>query len=137
MTTHDHERERALAATGHTSGDQRPSGRRLEQDDPRSSTEGLRFELRSIGLGQGAILTVIGAVGDDDVAELCTQLHTVLDAAPTIAVVNLSGVPRCAPTGVRVLCAAREHAHAGGIDLYLVPPSDPDARAWLSAASLA
>jgi hypothetical protein len=52
-------------------------------------------------------------------------------------VVDLSRVPRCAPTGVHVLTAARDHARSVGIDVHLMHLNSPDARAWLQAAHLA
>lgn len=68
----------------------------------------------------GARITVSGPIDHDAAALLSRHLHGVFAGAATAVMVDLSGVPRCNATGVRVLVAARDHARSTGTELHLM-----------------
>jgi anti-anti-sigma regulatory factor len=89
-----------------------------------SITPGATIEVRHVDAADGVIITMTGVIGRNDAAILSKQLHTELDAAPTVVVVNLSQVHSCDPTGREVLATARGRAQAAGIALHVIAPSD-------------
>jgi ABC-type transporter Mla MlaB component len=82
------------------------------------------IEVRHVDAAGGVLITMAGVIGRNDAAILSKQLHTALDAAPTVLVVNLSQVVSCDQAGPEVLATARERADAAGIALHVIGPTD-------------
>jgi hypothetical protein len=106
-----------------------PSNRQLATP----SAPGATIEVRHVDAATGVIITVAGVVGRNDAAILSRQLHTVLDAAPAVVVVNLSQVLCVAVACRDVLATARDRAHAAGIALHVVDPGNCIANDRLAA----
>ncbi|HEY2225780.1 STAS domain-containing protein [Actinomycetospora sp.] len=83
--------------------------------------------------GGGTMITVSGAIGRNDSAVLSARLHAVLDAAPTVVVINVSRVHACDQAGIDVLTVARQRANADGVGFHLVGLAEPAAHRWLAA----
>lgn len=99
------------------------------------SAPGATIEVSQVDTATGVIITVSGVVGRNDAAVLSKQLHTVLDAAPSVVVVNLSHVLWVALSCRDVLTTARERASAAGIALHVVDPDHCVAGDYLAGAA--
>jgi anti-anti-sigma regulatory factor len=88
------------------------------------ATPGATVEVRHVDAAGGVIIRVTGVVGRNDAEVLSKQLHTELDAGPTVLVVNLVGVQSCDQAGREAIALARERAHAEGVALHVVDPDE-------------
>lgn len=108
----------------------------------RPSAPGATIEVRHVDAATGVIVSVTGVIGRNDAAVLSRQLHTTLDAAPAVVVVNLSQVLCVAMACRNVLATVRDRARSDGIALHVVDPGDCLAgdqliaeQAWRAATS--
>jgi anti-anti-sigma regulatory factor len=67
-------------------------------------------------------ITVGGDLGRNDAAVLSRQLHTALETAPSVVVVNVCAVTGADPCAQEVLAVARDRARAANIALHVVDP---------------
>jgi anti-anti-sigma factor len=81
------------------------------------------FEIRTLQQAGVRVLAVVG----DVVVKTAAQLEAELDAAAATSddvVLDLSGTPFMDSSGLRVILAARDEAHAAGRRIVLVVPPD-------------
>ena len=82
---------------------------------------GARIEARP-DTTDGVIITVGGDLGRNDAAVLSRQLHTALETAPSVVVLNVRAVTSADPCGHEVLAVARDRARTANIALHVVDP---------------
>lgn len=70
----------------------------------------------------GVIITAGGDLGRNAVAVLSRQLHSALESAPGVVVVNVRAVTGADPCAQEVLAVVRDRTRAANIGLHVVDP---------------
>ncbi len=86
-----------------------------------STGAGARIEAHRDTTG-GVIITVRGDLGRNDAALLSRQLHSALETAASVVVVNARAVAGADPCAEEVLAVARDRARVANIALHVVDP---------------
>jgi hypothetical protein len=99
-----------------------PSAGARHRDGRQPAADGATIDVRLVGAAGGVIIELAGTVGRNDAAILSSRLHSEIDRAPTMIVVNLNQIESGVPALREVLTLARTRACIEGVTLYVVDP---------------